>query len=276
MRILSPSLIMLGMLVWPFMGSAATPSMPIDVLFNDPIEDNNFVNRGWYDGPEAYTVTMDSDNAAVNGSSASIAALYQQGETKPSWVNMRHSLLETENVYLSFYVKYSSNWVGSGLSYHPHEFCFLTNKSGVYAGGYGQELTLYVEQNGLTPRTAYANPGNVNGVFHDSITTDIEVNRWYRVEAFFKLNTMTGSSGNSDGIIKYWLDGELLVDVDDALFRDGSNNTDMMINQLIFQPYMGNGSPVTQTMWVDDLIVGTENPDAGGAIPNPPSSLAVE
>ena len=34
----------------------------------------------------------------------------------------------------------------------------------------------------------------------------------------------------------------------------------MQFNQLIIAPYIGDGSPVTQTMWIDNLTVGTGKP----------------
>ena len=34
----------------------------------------------------------------------------------------------------------------------------------------------------------------------------------------------------------------------------------MKFNQLLVAPYIGDGSPVDQTMWVDDLRVGTDRP----------------
>src|SRR3989449_8148514 len=45
------------------------------------------------------------------------------------------------SVYLSYWVKYSANWVGSGQPYHPHEFLFLTNEDGAYIGPSATHLT---------------------------------------------------------------------------------------------------------------------------------------
>ena len=85
---------------------------------------------------------------------------------------------------------------------------------------------------------------------------------WHRVEAYVKLNTITGGRGVSDGVIQYWLDGELILDHHDVLLRTGAHPT-MRFNQLVIAPYIGDGSPVAQSMWIDDLTVATDRP-AGG------------
>lgn len=274
MKVLTPYLVMIGILVWPGMGSADTPSMPVDVIFYDPIEDNNFASRGWVDNT---TQTLSGDGAIV-GSTRSIDWTWQAGQTiPPNGASMRYNLTPTDNVYLRYYVKYSANWVGSGVSYHPHTLWFLTTKSGQFSGPYGSALTLYVEQNNSKFRLAYANPANVDGVFYDS--PPFSKDRWYKIEAFFKLNTIVGGVGQNDGIFKLWTDGVLVVDADDVMVRTGSANADMLIDQFSMAPYIkpvsAPGSPITQTMWIDELTIGTENPNAVSSIPNPPSSVTV-
>ena len=71
---------MVGILVWPGMGSAATPSMPVEVIFNESIEDNNFASRGWYDN----TNLVLSNDGAIPGSTQSIEYQYNQGATSPT------------------------------------------------------------------------------------------------------------------------------------------------------------------------------------------------
>ena len=103
----------------------------------------------------------------------------------------------------------------------------------------------------------------------------MSVNVWHKIEAFFKMNTISGSVGQPDGIIRHWLDGVLQIEHTDVIMRTNENAT-MQWEQLILAPYIGDGSPITQTMWVDELTVGTENPNASGAIPNAPSSISVD
>lgn len=281
MRILTPCLIMVGILVWSGMGSAATPSMPVEVIFNEPFEDQSWEGRGWYDYVEGGGTLPLVADGAVAGSTQSIEFAWAAGQQKPTNTGAIRLLIgETDNLYVRYYVKYSDGYVGSGANFHPHEFKTLTNKSGAYSGFNNQPLAIDIEQGdggiGSTriPRIAFSNPAIPFGQFHDG-TNQISTNVWHKVEAFFKLNTFIGNVGQSDGIFRYWLDGVLQIENTSLLMRDGAANTDMLTNQFAIAPYIGPGSPITQTMWVDDLTVGTEKPNAGGTIPNPPSSISV-
>ena len=60
-------------------------------------------------------------------------------------------------------------------------------------------------------------------------------------------------------MVRYWYDGELLIDHDDVLLRTGQH-PDMMFNQFMVFPYIGDGSPIDQTMWLDNLTIATGRP----------------
>jgi hypothetical protein len=80
-------------------------------------------------------------------------------------------------------------------------------------------------------------------------------NDWHFVEAYFQLNSIAGGRAVADGRIAYWFDGQPLFDYPDVVIRTGQHPT-MMFVQFLIAPYIGDGSPVDQTMWVDDLTVG--------------------
>ena len=67
---------------------------------------------------------------------------------------------------------------------------------------------------------------------------------------------IVGGKGVNDGIVQYWFDGRPVIDRHDVLLRTGANPT-MQFNQLVIAPYIGDGSPVAQSMWIDDLTVAT-------------------
>ena len=77
---------------------------------------------------------------------------------------------------------------------------------------------------------------------------------WHRVEAYVALNRVQAGRGVPDGTIRLWVDGDLALAVDSVLFRTAAH-ADMKINQLLFAPYIADGSPVEQTMWIDELTV---------------------
>ncbi len=84
-------------------------------------------------------------------------------------------------------------------------------------------------------------------------------NDWHHVEAYFEMNSIQNGVGVPDGKIRYWYDGQLLISYDHILFRTASH-ADLKFNQFFIGPYIGDGSPVTQTMWVDELTIATAPP----------------
>lgn len=82
------------------------------------------------------------------------------------------------------------------------------------------------------------------------------------MEAYFKLNSIDGGKGIADGVAQYWFDGKLLIDAQSVMFRTAKNPS-MMFNQFLMAPYIGDGSPVEQTMWVDDVTVAEARNSSG-------------
>ncbi len=81
-----------------------------------------------------------------------------------------------------------------------------------------------------------------------------EVIAWHAIHARYRLNTIADGATNRDGILQMWFDGELIIDVQDAVLRT-SRHPDMQFNQLFVGPYYGPGVPHPQSMWIDDLRV---------------------
>jgi hypothetical protein len=213
-------------------------------------------------------------------------------------------------VYLRFWVKHSSNWIGSGKTYHPHEFHFLTTEDDQYVGPAVTHLTTYMEENYQssgsyavletqdalnidqshinqdltnvtenravsgcngnsdgTPGDCYLNGGvydngkawrSASPVFLPNPGTGYKGD-WHEVEIYFQMNSIVGGKGQLDGVAQYWVDGQLVIDRHNLLFRTGAHPT-MQFNQLLMAPYIGDGSPVTQTLWFDDILVMTARP----------------
>jgi hypothetical protein len=221
---------------------------------------------------------------------------------------MRHLFTATPTVYVSFWVKYSSNWVGSARPYHPHEFLILSDLDGDFDGPSLNWLTVYIEhnyQNGGIPRlavqdnkainTSFGTPpvnlvgvtenrstGGCNGIlelnmpsecynappwYNDKQLSAPQVwfkptagagykNDWNHVEAYFQMNSVVGGIGVADGVMQYWFNGTLVIDRHDILFRTGARPT-IRFHQFLIAAYIGDGSPVDQYIWVDDLTIAT-------------------
>ena len=282
------------------------PPSPPTTLVQEGFEDTGFTARGWYDNTNL-TITAAEHRP---GGTKSLEATFNQGSSTPTFGNsMRIHFTPTESVYLSYWVKYSANWVGSGVSYHPHEFQFITDEDGQWIGPSATHLTTYVEhnyQNGGVPILAMQDALNIDVANVHQDLSQITENRaaagcngetdgyvtdcyqsgtawrnvkqwkaaqaafkpapgpgykndWHHVEAYFQLNTIQGGKGQLNGIAQYWFDGQLLIDHQNALFRTGVHST-MKFNQFLIAPFIGVGSPVTQTMWVDDLVIQSARP----------------
>jgi hypothetical protein len=127
------------------------------ILLQENFEDSNFSQRGWYDAPKGTLTT-----AAKEGKSA-FECLYKKGAKGcAGGTPGRHAITPTESLYVSYWVKYSTNFVGSGKSYHPHEFNFVTTADSKYIGPAFTYLTGYIEQVGGVPRLALQDSKNVD------------------------------------------------------------------------------------------------------------------
>jgi hypothetical protein len=284
---------------------------PGTILVQEGFEDNNAAARGWYDNVAAWTTTTAEHRPT---GSRSLEWTWAAGAILPTFGGAaRHEFAATPQVYVSYWVKYSSNWMGSGVAYHPHEFYLLTNANGRYTGPSFTHLTTYIEHlygpTGGIPRIGTSDGANIdvtrvgqdlstvtearatagcNGNT-DGYSTDCyslgggRYNNgkwllpaglgpaflpepgpgykgdWHHVEVFFRMNTIVNGIGQSDGVAQYWFDGQLLIDQHDVLFRTGQH-PDLQWTQFLIGPYIGVGSPVAQSAWIDDLLIATTRP----------------
>jgi len=275
------------------------------ILFQEDFENSSIGSRGWYDNTSAQISTVEH----ISGSTASAQYHFLSGAMTPtSGGAQRHKFTPSNSFYVSFYVKYSTNWVGSGQAYHPHEFYILSTLDGDYDGPSQNFLDVYVEhnyQNGGRPRLAIqdnksvntsqgAVPNNLIGVTENRSTSGCNgvvesnfpsecynagtywynsktltgpvtfqpnagagyKNNWNFVEAYFQLNTIVNGIGQADGVMQYWFNGTLIIDRHDILFRTGNRPT-LQFSQFLIAPYIGDGSPADQYMWIDNLRAAT-------------------
>jgi len=268
--------------------AAAAPARVVFV--QEAFDDANLASRGWYDNVRPL---LSAEHAGQRGNS--IEYRFAAGATKPTAGSpIRKKFAPSDSIYLSYSIRYSANWVGSQKPYHPHEFHFLTTLDDDWTGLSFTHLTLYVEQTGGTPLVGIQDGKNVdqsnvgknlapsterravagcNGssdgypdncyraaegfvnekkwkaaskLFHDD--------RWHFIEAYVRLNSIAGGKSLTDGVVQYWFDGQPAIDRHDVLFRTAANPS-MQFNQFIIAPYIGDGSPVAQSLWIDDVLV---------------------
>jgi hypothetical protein len=285
-------------------------SPPANVFFQESFDDANLAARGWYDNASLLITTSDHTGAAT----ASAQFHFLVGATTPtSGGAIRHKFPASNSMYVAYDVKYSSNWVGSAHTYHPHEFYALSTWDADYDGLSNDWLTLYLEQNyqnGGFPRMSMQDNKSVNtslgalplslvGLTENRSTAGcngmVEANmpsqcfnappwynlkeldgpvvfqpnpgpgyknNWNHVEAYYQLNTIVNGVGQANGVMQYWFNGTLVIDRHDIEFITGAR-AGLQLSQFVIAPYIGDGSPVDQSMWVDNLTVAT----ARGATP---------
>jgi hypothetical protein len=272
------------------------------VLFSESFDNANVASRGWYDNTNPAITTTNP-----HGGAGALQMAWQIGGDVPvQGGSIRHKFTGTDRLYVRYWVKYSANFVGSGLSYDPHEFYITTNEDNDFVGPSTTHLTAYIEQNyqnGGRPTLATTDVSNIDQAAapstdltnftenrsvsgcngnSDGYTTDCYGGSgnwrnekhwrapptflptpganykgdWHMVEVYFQLNTIVNGKGQNDGIAQYWFDGQLLIDKQGVLFRTGAH-PNMLFTQFMIAPYIGDGSPVAQTMWVDDLVLAT-------------------
>ncbi len=101
--------------------------------------------------------------------------------------------------------------------------------------------------------------GGYNGRLYDSNDVLFNDDGWHCVEVLFRLNTLDlkADRPNADGIVQGWFDGRLVVDRRDVVLRS-PDFPKMQFNQFLLTPYFGPGLlPHEQSLWIDELTVGT-------------------
>ena len=276
------------------------------LLFSEDFNDSAFASRGWYD--LAAPFVLDSVNPHSGASAARFT--FQQGSTSAEISHVgRRLFTPTSQVYIEYWVRYSSNYIGSGQTFHPHEWLFLTNEDSAFVGPSSTRLSSYVETrylngniNGalahtdnvnidqanigvdLTQITELRGANGCNGLLENTQSTvscfdsgggvfvggrlwdtpgpiilDADKTNWNKIGAFFKLNTLSGGKANIDGVMQMFVNDILVLNFPNMVMRTGEF-PNMLYEQLFLGPFIGTGSPVTQSIYYDDLLIATEKP----------------
>lgn len=289
---------------------ASSPAL----LLQEDCEDNNLATRGWYDlNGQPFTTSALAGDHAVGA--RGMLASFTQGGTKPTWSAARRLISPATSFYLTYRRRVSSNYVGSGQAYHPHEFEFLTDQDGDdYQSPAINRLGIYMESNysngewpsftwqdaanidtnnigvdltGITENRAVAgcngNSGagsagvcfNAGGGYQNGKTlksasaaiSAANKTNWHLWEWYFQLNTISGGVGQANGIAQCWVNGVLVLNYTNVLFRT-NQRPNMKFNQLLWQPYIGDGSPAAQSIAYDDIKVYTYRPSTPPLVPS--------
>jgi hypothetical protein len=251
--------------------AAAPAPKPPAVLFSESFDDPRLLQRGWYDG-DRFAISRTQPYAGAG----CIEYGWKAGMTIPATSSgIRHLFTASDTVYLRVYIRLAKGWGWTGVPYHPHLMHFMTTENQMYHGPAASHLTVYIEpwngrlrlaaqdiQNKDSPHGLTQGPlrGGYNGQFFDSKEVLFNDADWHCVEAMFRLNSLDlkADRPNADGMVRGWFDGKLVIDRTDIILRS-TDFPKMKFNQFLLLPYFGTGLlPHAQTLWIDELAVGTE------------------
>ena len=125
-------------------------------------------------------------------------------------------------------------------------------------------------QDQATPTLIDTYGGGTNNYTNwDAASRVFKNNTWHRVEVYAAMNSLSGTIPQANGIIRYWVDGVLVIERTNVYLRTNQHPT-MTFKTLVLSPYIGSGSPIAQEMWIDNLTVAT-----GSIVPGSPQNLRV-
>lgn len=182
-------------------------------LFQELFDDTAFATRGWYDPQGSGGAVSTAEH--IPGSAGSFECNFALNATHcTDGAPQRHKFTPTDSVYVSFWIKHSLNWIGSGKVYHPHMLHFLTNLNADYSGLADTYLTAYVEENQGAPSLGLQDGQNIDETQIGKNLIGITENR-----------SIAGCNGVQNGIGQYTTDCYLMGQVHWNGLQWRSNNT---------------------------------------------------
>ena len=242
-----------------------------------PASDEAVVWYDDFDGPEkAYTESQGplDDAQAFGGQGRSMLSMYEKGTRgtgnrkvffgdSPTGRVVRKGQ-SFDDIYWRVYVKHQHGWTGGG----PAK---LSRTTSIVSPRWAQAMIAHVWSSGealtLDPATGVRGDRIVTSRYNDfpnlrwlgnkpvsqfRLHSTQESGRWVCVEARAKLNT----PGKKDGLNQLWIDGRLEAERKNVDWR--GNYTGHGINAVFLETYWNDGSPVTQSRWIDNFVISTK------------------
>jgi len=179
------------------------------------------------------------------------------------------------NNYLQTYIEFVSD-VGSPYTIRPLLGLQDEKRVNTSNGTPPNNLTAVTENRSVnycnTPvssgalGTCYADNPYYSANTWKASNASLSTNVWHKVDVYFKMNTISNNKGQSNGIMQQWVDGTLVINRSDVLYRTAQDATKKWA-QFVLAPYIGDGSPIAQTMWLDQLTVSTSGSGTGTTPP---------
>jgi len=295
MRI-SPTLAALAMLVivgvhisLPSHSTAQETLMEVDfdqyttaATYTEDQLEADFNNPPWDDGVREGRISIVTGADAFGGSGASLAVSYPAGEhgTKETGGQWKAFLPEkVEEAYLSYRVKFENGFDfvrGGKLPGLAAENAPTGSRAADGTNGWTGRMMGRTDFQGTSGQPeqlesvaiSYAKyfesgpdgDGQEDKIYWidaDANRTVLQSDTWYKITQRIKLNT----PGVADGILQIWLDGELVHEQTDVVYRTVAG---LEIDQMYFSTFFGGGSSwrtsKDETVYFDDFKVSKPDP----------------
>jgi hypothetical protein len=113
------------------------------------------------------------------------------------------------------------------------------------------------------PGTRQASCYQVSGTWYNdrswkNTAATLSPNTWHKIEYYLQMNTISNNAAQADGILQMWVDGVLTIQETNMVYRT-SQQAAKKWKQLFLGPYIGDGSPIAQTIWIDELSIYNSN-----------------
>lgn len=176
--------------------------------------------------------------------------------------------------YLNTYIEFLSD-VGSPYSIRPHMMIQDSLRVNANQGTLPNDLSATTENrsvaycNSRLPSDVDGTCYSVSGIWYSSDewtgSSTVSTNLWHHVEVYLKMNTIKSNKGQADGTMLEFIDGAKVIDRSDVLYRTSQDATKKWA-QFVLAPYIGDGAPIAEKMWIDELTIGTGVPDSGSSV----------
>jgi hypothetical protein len=170
---------------------------------------------------------------------------------------------DPEDIYFRYYLRFNDTWQRNG----DGEIGKLPGFGGVYnMNGFG--CNPVSGSDGWSARMMNWDRGSTNQVgyyvYHADMTAtcgehapwppQLERNRWYCIETHVRLNTISGSTGNRDGVLEGWIDDAQVYNRRNFRFRDVSS---LKIEKVWGNIYVGGSWTADRAMAIhfDNVVV---------------------
>lgn len=269
---------------FPYGSHAAKPEIPkidnIVMLQPQPHESDEHVI--WYDDFDGEVQEYGessgglSDQESFGSDGQSMLSHYEKGSRgegnrkvffgdSPTGRPIIHRGRKYEDVYWRIYIKHQHGWQGGG----PDK---MSRATSLAAPNWAQAMIAHIWSSGesltLDPASGVVGDRMVTTRYNDfdnlrwlgnkpvssfKIHSTEESGRWVCVEGRAKLN----SPGQKDGVQELWIDGRLESKRNGLDWR--GTYTEYGINAVFLESYWNNGSPVTQSRWIDNFVISAES-----------------